>query len=444
MPVKTMKIEIDVPNDRKQAWREMAIEVQRMKNRLWQIWLCHHCRQGTADQVRAEYDAYNEWKKEKKGPKPKSTYKVLPPELTKSALPTSFYRILSAEFPGVSSQPRGLVTKAWTSLLSKRKAARGNLPGWVAILFGMESIPSFTHPQPIPFDRACSKLLESDGAVYLEMRVERDPENGKSTVDRFDLKIKRRKVARYRRNIRAILDGEYAWKGSTLSVKKGRWFVNLCYESPVMSHGVPLDANSVLELRADEASPWRVYLNGERSWRFGGAGDHVLTARHSIDRERRSRQQHNRYGGSNRKGHGGKHARAIWTKMNSYWRDFVKRYNNEITRKLINTAITERCGKIVYAQPMDSDRNNLFLYNAGRDEKSKATWDFFQVGTMLAAKCEEAGIEFEIIKSRPDERTELDARGPRLDGAAGGVRGVRQSVPAKHRQRAQKTTSGVR
>jgi len=147
MTVRAAKIEIvgfGRESGSRDNWKQLAIDCQRMQNRLWQIWLVHHSINGSAEKLRSHFDAYNEWQKTKKGKKPEWPCKALEAPLTKSADEKSFYRILSAEFPGVNVRTRGLLTNAWQSRLSKRKAANGNLPGWVSILFANESLPSFT------------------------------------------------------------------------------------------------------------------------------------------------------------------------------------------------------------------------------------------------------------------------------------------------------------
>lgn len=413
MVVRSAKIEIyGFTKERREAWKQLAIECQRMHNRLWQIWLCHHSNNDSAGKLRSHFDAFNQWKATKEGEKPQWPCKAVEEPLTKSADPRSFYRILSAEFPGVNVRTRGLLTNAWQSLLSQRKAASGSLPGWVSILFANESVPSFTRPQPIPFDHDNAKLYKTDDGYFVDLRIERLTETGKSVVEKCQLMLNRRKCMSIRSIVDRIIAGEFAWKGSNLvfDSRNGKWFVAIAYEKPVLERA-SLDPNHVLFIRAAKSSPWRVRtLSG--GWRFGGNGAHVDHARRCIIRERASRQQHYRYAGSNQKGHGRARAESVWTKLSSRWKDLTKRYNNEITRQLIKLAVSRGCGRIVYLQPKDQQRDSRFLSTAGNDARSFMSWDYFQFGSMLAAKCQEEGIEY---GAKPKVKT---ARG----GVRGGVR----------------------
>jgi hypothetical protein len=411
MAVRAARIEIfGFAKERRDAWRELAIACQRMSNRLWQIWLCHHSNNDSANKLRKHFDAYREWRENKQGEKPAWPCKAFEDPLTKSADPKSFYRILSAEFAGVNVRTRGLLTNAWQGKVNTRKAASGSLPGWASILFGNESLPSFTRPQPIPFDHDNAKLKKVDGKYICELRIER-LHDGKSVIEPCELMLQKRKCSSVRATVDKILAGEYAWKGSSLVFDRGKWFVSIAYEMPNAVR-TTLDTEKTLYIRPARKGPWRVAINGFKSWRFGGNGSHVEHARRAVIRERNSRKTHYRWAGSNQKGHGRNRADAVWTKLSSRWKDFTKRYNNEVTRQVIKLAIREGCGRIVYLQPKDSERDSRYLSNAGNDKFSGMSWDYFQFGTMMASKCESEGIAY--------------GKKPKSKAATDGVRRVRK------------------
>lgn len=428
MAVRATKIEIfGFSKDRRDAWKELAVSCQRMQNRLWQIWLCHHANNRSADKLRSHFDAFNRWKETGEGKKPDWPCKAVEPPLTKTASPDSFYRILSKEFPGVNGRTCGLLTNAWQGNLQKRKATSGNLPGWVSILFANESLPSFTRPQPIPFDKRNAKLRKDGNKYICELRIERLAD-GKGVVEPCELMLNKRKCASVRCIVDRIIAGEYEWKGSNLIYDRGKWFVSLSYEMPQRER-VSLDPNKTLFVRPGKRSPWRVRITGGDSWRFGGNGAHVEHARRAIIRERNSRKEHYRWAGSNQKGHGRRRAESVWTKLSSRYRDFVKRYNNEISRQLIRLAVSRGCGRIVYLQPKDSHRDSRFLSVAGNDHRSAMSWDYFQFGSMVASKCETEGVEY---GAKPKAKT-----------SARGVRRVRKNRAAKSGKRPSKAVAGV-
>lgn len=425
MAVRSARIEIfGLSKERREAWRDLAIACQRMQNRLWQIWLCHHANNGSAEKLRSHFEAYRQWQADKKGDKPQWPCKALEVPLTASADARSFYRILSAEFPGVNVRTRGLLTNAWQSRLSQRKSASGSLPGWVSILFANESLPSFTRPQPIPFDKDNAKLKKVGDDYICELRIERLAD-GKSVVEPCRLMLAKRKCRSVRAIVDKILSGEYAWKGSNLLYDRGKWYAMISYEKP---DGVrakeSYTEDKILYVRpgrmqkmdgAWRGSPWRIRI-ADRSFSFGGNGAHVEHARRAIIRERRERKEHYRWSGSNQKGHGTQRAESVWTKLSSRWKDFTKRYNSEVSRRIIELAKREGCGRIVYLQPRDSQRDSRLLSQIGNDSSSGMSWDYFQFGTMLASKCEEEGVEYGKSSKKPKNQP-----------STSGVRGVRKA-----------------
>jgi hypothetical protein len=234
----------------------------------------------------------------------------------------------------------------------------------------------------------------------------------------------KRKCRSVRATVDKILAGEYAWKGSNLLYDRGKWFAVICYEKPDNErHKKSYDEHKILYVRpgrmmkmdgAWRGSPWRVRI-GNRSFSFGGNGAHIEHARRAIIRERRERKEHYRWSGSNQKGHGTQRADAVWTKLSSRWKDFTKRYNSEVSRRIVSLAIQEGCGRIIYLQPRDGRRDSRLLSQIGNDGTAAMSWDYFQFGTMLASKCEEEGVEYG-----------KSAKKPKAKPATGRVRGVRK------------------
>lgn len=410
MAVKCARIELfrfcdvngEIDREAREKWKQLAIDCQRMKNRLWQIWLVHHSVNNSAQQLRDHLDAFAEWKKAKDGPKPKWPCNAVEPPLSKSADSRSFYRILSSEFPHVNVRTRGLLTNAWQSRLNKRKAASGSLPGWVSILFANESLPSYTRPQPIPFDKDNARLSKADGKYLIDLRLVRDIETGKSHVQRCELMLRKRKSGSFRAIMDRILAGEYQWKGSSLVFDRGKWYASISYEMPARTPE-NLHAERTLYVLPGKRAPWLLLSVDERgkrdAWMYAGRGVVIGHARRAVLDERASRKEHYRFAGSNAKGKGRKRATATWAKLSSRWMDFVKRFNNETTRRIVDIASDRGVGRIVYWQPIGLQRDRSMLSRIGNRPGSAMLWDWFQVGTMLAAKCQEMGIAFETTKT---------------------------------------------
>lgn len=407
MVVRACKIEVILPAERKPALRELAVECQRMTNRLWQTWLCHHVVAGSAKKLRDHFDAFAKWQETKEGTKPAWPCKAHEPPLTTSSDPGSYYRILVAEFGNVTSRTRGLLTNAWQSKVTTRKSSSGSLPGWVAILFGLESLPSFHKPLPIPFDKQCGRLVKQGGKYICEMRMQRDDATGDSTIDRGELMLGKRKALSQRRIVDRVIDGEYAWRGCNLLFDRGKWFAVICYEMPVKTQQRAMDPDKVLYVRPGRSGPWRVRIDGGQSFAFGGDGKHVIYARRAIIDERNSRKTHYRWAGSAQKGRGTQRADAVWVKLSSRYKDFVKRYNHEVSRRLVNFAASRGIGRIVYLQPTGQHRDSRFLSTAGNDDRSGMFWDYFQFGSLLSSKCEAEGIEY---GAKPKEKKQAQRK----------------------------------
>lgn len=399
MPVNIYRF-CDGVKEKRDKWRDHAVSAQRIINRMWQMWLVYHINKGSADKLKTHFEEYGATGKKKEWPA----------QAVDSDLASQIYYAIRDEFPELTAVTRGLLYNKWAANLRRRKASKGRLPGWVAILFAQESIPSFTKPHPIPFDKRTGEFVKEGKNFFLELKIDRDVETGKTETVRCQLMVHRRKAAVARRIVKSLMEGEYAFKGSALVYDKGKWSVALSYERPPKEH-VNLDADKELILWPGRRYPWIImYRNGKKfdAWTAYGVGDHVIAMRSRVQRERSQRKQHYRWAGSSQKGHGGKRARHPFEKLTSVWKHFVKRYNNEVTRRLVNRALADSVGKIRYIQPKDGRRDSRFLSYAGKDEKSQMTWDYFQVGILLRSKCEEVGIECVVSESvltvrEPDE-----------------------------------------
>lgn len=437
--IRTTKIEIwKFSPERREAWREMAVQIQQATNLLWQYWLVYHTLHNTVATIKEDIERYHQWQqadKKTRGKKPLWLAKPFPnsdwafskikgarlkpvkkgqardpdakPIQNPPDLRNDLYHLVVTRFPQLSTHTVTLLINKWLGNLKTRKSASGNLPGWCSILFNLEQVPSFTRPLPIPFDiESCRKqipLKQADGTYHLCVSVERG--DGKTLADECELVLNRRKTASVRAIVDRLIDGSYEFKGSQLVYQRGKWYVAISYEMPE-SEAVAIDPNKTLRLFGGKRMPWLVILpkavqQGKRFSRLQprfGRGPHVTSRRQRIQNNRWSRQQHNRWAGSATKGRGRSRAIEGWTRLQSCWKNFVNSYNHRVTKQVIRQCLRDGIGKIVYYQPMDEKRDQMFLAQSGRHPKSQMTWDWFQVGTQLQSKAQEYGIKVEIVK----------------------------------------------
>lgn len=388
---------------RRQAWLDLAKMVQHATNRLWQVWELWHVENETPRLQREFLTAHAAWKR-KEGEKPVAPVKATPPELSKK-----IYVALTADFPELNGRVRTLLQNKVQTGIGSRKATSGALPGWVAILLCHEGRPSFTRPLPIPFDKCNSKLLapESDlGNWRLEVRLERNGETGASVVDRCELMTRKKKTGHLAATLAKIAAGTLTFKGSAVVFDRGKWFAQICYDDQVEKVEHELDSTRTAYLIPGRRCPWILRVPGKSLYR-GGFGRHVTAFRQVLGRERRARQENYKWASSSSKGHGRKRACDPWVKLSQRWKDFQKRYNHEVTTQIVRELVERKIGTLVYFQPEGERGQTRFLARAGVEDNRLAGWEFFQIKTMLAYKCERVGIKFSVKKFGTTAETDL-------------------------------------
>lgn len=401
--VRITSLEVVKPTkEQRGRWQMLSDQTRDMTNYIWQTWLCWHVEAGTRDKIVAFLRALDDWKAGgKRGDKPNIKLQAVPKELA-----SRIYHGLSKTFPAVHSRSRGLLQQRVVSLIGSRKAARGSLSGWWAILLYHESLPSTTRGVPIPFDVRNAKLLppERDGEHHrMELRIESAA--GKSVYDTVQVWSKGRKAAGAVAILKKILAGDAKFCGSNLVQRNdGQWYVNVCWRGKP-ERKPELEANRVAALRPCLRVPWKLRIGATHERRGtnrrpGGLGRVVDHVRRQLLTSRWSRQEAYRTASSARKGQGRQRAIVPTTILTLRWRDFVKTYNHQVTSDVVAQCVANGVGRLVYFQPA-GNAGRRFLSLAGKIEgrHDSTGWDWFQVAALLAYKCERAGIVLEVRKS---------------------------------------------
>lgn len=432
MAVRTTRLEIvqingDVKEIRKR-WFNLSDQVKQFTNRIWREWLCWHTANDSGTKIRLFLNALNAWRerehervrkltetakaeKRKLGkipkegcdpndPKPKLELTAIPKELSQL-----LYERLMTAFPELNTRVRSLLLNIVQKKIKERKSAKGVLSAWMSILLDHESVPSSTHPLPIPFDTQNCELippLKEGDNFSLRVRVDRRPEDAKvkapSTVDDVELRTKGRKALSQAKIMQRICDGTYKFCGSNLYYKDGKWFGLISFEIPSDVEKIVSDETAILRPAFDH--PWTLKIGKAKMWR-GGNGRYVAARRHQLLTDRWSRQEGYRHAGSANKGHGRNRALGPIWHLSDAWKNFVKTCNHTLTRDVVRDCVDRGIGTLIYIQPAGLKRDTRFLAKAGKVQGrvDSTGWDWHQVANMLAYKCEEAGIQFEIRKS---------------------------------------------
>jgi len=178
---------------------------------------------------------------------------------------------------------------------------------------------------------------------------------------------------------------------------KDKWFAHICYQKLKVPKP-KLDPKRVAFLRPAKLQPWWLRIDGYHHYVGGRSGKHVAYVRQQLLTNRWSRQEAYQHASSARKGHGRDRAVGKLFKLQDRWKDFVKSANQQLAQQVIELCKAHKCGKLVYFQPIGPARESRFLHTAGKlpDRPDQSSWDWGQVQSILAYKCQQAGVELEV------------------------------------------------
>jgi hypothetical protein len=425
-------------------WKQLGNEIKRISNAVRRIWLVEHTKLGNDRRVRdfiaetlawhkANDEAARAWKKgnderleawkkgdrKTRGPKPKLAPKPEPgpkPKCNVKADPkeikAAVYEYVTRSYPGVHIRPAGLAMNLVMARLTGDKATKSAFPRWMLMLSDDGEYPSSSRPQPIPFDVKNSEVippLDNNGDFHVKLRITRIPTQGggnaKSTVDVLKIQTKGQRCASQTAKLWKLVTGEYALCGSSLVFREstGEWFVHICCDVP-KAEKPPLDPDKTAVLRPGRHQPWFLRSSSYTAYVGGRTGRHVSHVRKQLLTQRWGRQEGYRHAGSARKGHGRRRALGKLPLLQNRWKDFVKTANQQLAKEVIDRCIANGAGQLIYCQPTEG--TTRFLHNAGKvpGRRDATSWDWYQVGSILAFKCKEVGIELKVRKS--GEKTE--------------------------------------
>lgn len=396
---------------RTKVWRAIADDVKRLTNAFYRLWLVAHTKAGNSDTVKAYVESVQIWHNakalhsEKKGadpgPKPKLPVVALSPQMA-----SELNKSIGTMFSHINERVRSLVIHELTRKLNG-ESSKSAYPKWIRALCDDGEFPNTSRAQPILFDSRNGKLiapLNDSSAWQFGLRIDRLQENGKratSTEDTLTLKTFGRRLAKQRVVLEKIVAGDFKFCGSRLCYNEttNEWWVHLCYQMPDESKPV-LDALKQAVLVPGKNRPFMFRVDGRRWFLGGRTGDHITHVRRQLLQQRRGIQESYRHAGSARKGHGRRRALGKLPLLTNRWKDFVKTVNNQTISAVVRRCVEAGVGTLTYFQPTGHFADSRFNASAGKlDGKvDSSSWDWYQLGSILERKCEEAGIKCQVKK----------------------------------------------
>jgi len=388
-------------------WREtrrelaaLADDVKRATNLIWRTWMEWHSKAGSGPLLGDFMRRLREWHglpKAERGEKPKCKVAAIDKSCSKA-----IYSAVHAAFPGVHNRVLELTRQVATKHIKSYKPYKGSFPGWMRVLVNDDRPAFSSHALPIRVDKANSGVVKDGKKWYLQARIQR-LSDGKSVAHRFLLAADTRRAAGERSKLEKIVAGDYAFKGSMVDYneKDSYWYAKVCYEQPALPK-IDADPERVAHLIPHRMRPWVLWDDGFDHHLGGKSGRHVQHARQQLLAQKWGRQEAYKVASSARKGRGRKRGyEAAMNTLRRRWQDFVKTQNEAVVVEVLQRCQRYRIGRVVYYQPCDTTAENRFLVTGGKKKgrQDSSTWDWYQMGSILSRKCQEIGVEVEVVKA---------------------------------------------
>lgn len=392
-------------------WLAMLDHCTEARNLIWRTWLVWHTQTGSERKIREWLIAVKAWHEHRKADqkahaepnrlaegvpliveKPKCSVVCVPPELGRL-----MYAQIRKAMPQLHTRSLVLLQSAIVRDMTKHKASKGSLPGWMAILLNRQGAPSFLGRSVIPFDAKNSKLISREGKEdwwKLECRIELAAAR-KSIVDfvRLYVNWKRADI------LKKIVAGEFKFCGSSIMFddRDRRWYALISYDTQRKFPEVDPDSDVVAVLSPGRKRPWRMRYAG-RVWFFGGRGENVSERRRHLTLQRIARQANYRHSASSTKGHGTNRALAGYFRLQHWWKGFCHATDQQVASEIARFCARRGIASLFVVKPVGDYAWRRFLASAGRVDNYEKTsgWDWTRALARLNSRCEKDGIRLEI------------------------------------------------
>lgn len=186
----------------------------------------------------------------------------------------------------------------------------------------------------------------------------------------------------FRETLKNILDGSYDIGQSGIFIDGKKIIMNLTVTKP--EDKVKLDKNRVLGIKLGEHVTVNAFINSRNKCVLGNA-EELLRVRTQLACQRSRIQSNLKYASG---GHGRKNKLQAYDRLSKREKAFVKNYNHNISRQIVNMAVKNRCQTIVI--------EDFKVYDDDKNKFSYDKWTYYELQEMISYKAKSYGID--VIK----------------------------------------------
>lgn len=268
---------------------------------------------------------------------------------------------------------------------------------WQAILASEVSLPTWRNGR-IPMPRAVFRLSYTDDQCKVQVPLLSKKSGYRVLSPTVSLLASDLKAGN-RRLLQRMACGDLRVADSQITERKGKWYVQLCYQIPAEASGLS-SANvlTVTPSMPDYPRPFvcRWLVDDDREITRGIGDGKPLVADYRRVQSRR-RALRDRYKDGCGSGHGRKRWYRTIQPMSRYVIDMTSRFTKQTIADIVKLAIRERCGAVMYREPTMPVRDNAWF------AKMDVPFDWTQFETRLSFSCQKAGLEYDKQRIRMRE-----------------------------------------
>ena len=229
-----------------------------------------------------------------------------------------------------------------------------------------------------------------------------------------------------RTSIARVLTGEYAPCSSSLSIKKGKIFMNLCIDiGEADEKKLARDENMVIGCHVGFNTPIVCACTGGKFPEHIGSTEGFIANRLEYQYKRSRAQAAMRY---TRGGHGRKKKLGQLNKIKQHEKNFAKTFNHQLSAAVIKYAVSKNA-KYINIGAIDSKK---------LDEYVLRNWTYYQLLNFIEYKAKIQGIKVRYVKMTDEVTSDEEAAKKLVDATSFVTRTKLEKIEEKEAEKAEK------